>query len=716
MDVSSILDSLNGSQRNAVAAPLEHALVLAGAGSGKTRVLTHRIAWLCGKERFSPYGIVAVTFTNKAAQEMRVRVEALLKMPTRGMWLGTFHGLCHRFLRMHWQEAGLPQTFQVLDAEDQKRLVKRVTADLNLDSERWPASRSQWFINARKEEGLRAGSVQAEEEAVPRELLRIYAAYEERCRRAGLVDFTELLLRVVELLRENEALRRHYHERFRYILVDEFQDTNALQYEWLRLLAGAGTPVFAVGDDDQSIYGWRGARVENMQDFIEHFPGTTTYRLEQNYRSTSTILKAANALIENNRGRLGKNLWTDLGDGEPILLFAALNEREEAQFAVERIMSWREQGRAGKEAAVLYRSNAQSRAVEEVLLAKGISYRVYGGLRFFERAVIKDALAYLRLAANPQDDQSYERIINTPPRGIGGRTLDEIRTAARAQGHGLWQAGQYLLEKRTLSPRATLALAKFYELMTGMSQGLAELSLREAAEQVTGGLIEYYRQRNGEKDLSDAENLEEFITAAEEFERNWIAEEDVTPLDAFLAHAALEAGERQAPEDDDCVQLMTLHSAKGLEFPLVLIIGMEEGLFPHARSLEEHEQLEEERRLCYVGITRARERLVMAYAEIRRHYGRETYNKVSRFINEVPEGLIEEVHPRLHVSVPFVSGRGARSNGSEVSIGSNVEHDKFGRGIVLDCEGAGSSARVQVRFSNTGVKWLVLAYAKLKLL
>ncbi len=717
MDVSLILDSLNKEQREAVTAASGNALVLAGAGSGKTRVLTHRIAWLCGVERFSPYSIVAVTFTNKAAQEMRVRVEALLEMPAQGMWLGTFHGLCHRLLRMHWREAGLQQTFQVLDSEDQRRLIRRVTTDLNLDVARWPAKESQWFINARKEEGVRPDGVQAED-AASRRLLSVYTAYEERCRQAALVDFAELLLRVLELLRDNEILRRHYRERFRYILVDEFQDTNALQYAWLRLLAGTETPVFVVGDDDQSIYGWRGARAENIHDFSRHFLDTTIYRLERNYRSTSTILSAANALIENNQGRLGKNLWTDRGDGELILLFAAVNEQEEARFTVNKVMSWIERRRARKEIAVLYRSNAQSRAVEEVLIAQGIPYRVYGGLRFFERAVIKDALAYLRVAVNPEDDQSYERIINVPPRGIGERTLDEIRTEARARGVSLWRAGQLLLDREVLPPRAANALVQFYELAGEISGGIEKLLLREAAEHATGlsGLIKYHRQRSGEKDRSNVENLEEFITAAEEFERNWDAGEDMTPLAAFLAHTALEAGEGQAPMSEDCVQLMTLHSAKGLEFPLVLIIGMEEGLFPHSMSLEEPGRLEEERRLCYVGITRAREEVVLTYAETRRRYGGETRNVLSRFVSEIPEGLIEEVRPRLHISVPFTPRRGSHSEGGEVNIGSNVVHYKFGRGVVLDYEGAGSSARVQVRFDNAGVKWLVLAYAKLKLL
>ena len=717
MDVSLILDSLNKEQREVVSAASQHALVLAGAGSGKTRVLTHRIAWLCGVENFSPYSIVAVTFTNKASQEMRARVEALLDIPAQGLWLGTFHGLCHRLLRMHWREAGLQQAFQVLDSADQRRLIKRVTTDLNLDTTRWPAKESQWFINARKEEGVRPDSIQVED-STPQQLLRIYTAYEESCRNSSLVDFAELLLRVIELLRDNDTLRGHYHERFRCILVDEFQDTNALQYAWLRLLAGAGTPVFAVGDDDQSIYGWRGARVEHLHDFIKHFPNTEIYRLERNYRSTSTILKAANALIANNQNRMGKNLWTDLGDGDPIMLFAALNEQEEARFVVNRVVMWIEGGRAREEAAILYRSNAQSRAIEEVLIAKGIPYRVYGGMRFFERAVIKDALAYLKIAVNPEDDQSYERIINMPPRGIGERTLEKIRSRARAGNCSLWQAGRLLLEEQDLPARSTKMLGEFHQLVERLGQGIGDLSLREASEQMinSSGLVGHYRRRNDEKSLSEVENLEEFVTAAAEFERSWSPEEGITPRDAFLAHAALEAGEGQAAENDDCVQLMTLHSAKGLEFPLVMMIGMEENLFPHARSLGEIGGLEEERRLCYVGITRAREKLMMTYAETRRYYGGETYNRLSRFIGEIPPELIEEVRPRQRISVPSALGRNLRMGKGEVNIGSYVEHHKFGKGIVLDCEGAGSSARVQVRFDHAGVKWLVLAYAGMELL
>ncbi len=716
MDVSLILDSLNKEQREAVTAPAGHALVLAGAGSGKTRVLTHRIAWLCGVEHVSPYAVVAVTFTNKAAQEMRARVEALLGMPTQGLWIGTFHGLCHRFLRLHWREAGLTQAFQVLDAEDQRRLIKRVTLGLNIDPANWPAKQSQWFINARKEEGVRPDAIQDDDSTAP-QLLRIYEAYEENCRRAGLVDFTELLLRTTELLRDDKTLKQRYHERFRCILVDEFQDTNALQYAWMRLLAGDETSVFAVGDDDQSIYGWRGARVENIYDFSMHFPNVTIYRLERNYRSTSTILSAANALIKNNRGRLGKNLWTDRQGGEPILLFEALNERDEAQFVANAIESWIKRGGVGDEVAVLYRSNAQSRAVEEALVARSVPYRVYGGLRFFERAVVKDALAYLRIAANSEDDQSYERVVNVPARGVGERTLEQIRSAARSKGLSLWDAGNALLEAQSLSARASDALAQFYKSVNEIKQATVP-GLRETAEHAiaVSGLLEHHRRRDDEKGRSAVENLEEFVAAAGEFEQNWIAEEDVTPLDAFLTHTALEAGERQAASGEKSVQLMTLHAAKGLEFPLVLIVGMDERLSSHETSLEKIEQLEEERRLFYVGVTRAQKQLIMSWAVVRRRYNEKTQNRLSRFVGEIPAELIEEVRPRLHVRAPIAARRNGRDGAEEIAVGSSVEHRKFGKGVILDCEGSGLSARAQVRFEDAGVKWLVLAYANLKIL
>ena len=728
------LTELNDEQRAAVTAAPHPTLVLAGAGSGKTRVLVHRIAWLCHQEQISPYAVVAVTFTNKAAQEMRRRVEELIDFPVRGMWLGTFHSLCHRILRTHHEEAGLPATFQVLDSQDQLRLVKRVTRLLGFDEAQWQPRQTQWIINAYKEAGQRPDVIQEEDNNHAR-LLRIYAAYEEHCRRSGLADFTELLLRTVELLRDDKNILARYRGRFRYILVDEFQDTNLLQYSWLKLLAGEDIPVFAVGDDDQSIYGWRGARAQNIRDFSRDFNGTEVYRLERNYRSSGNILKAANALIQNNRDRMGKNLWTQAEDGAPIRVFAAFNEREEADFVLEQIARWVGQGRRHDEVAVLYRSNAQSRVIEEALVAKDVPYKVYGGLRFFERAVVKHALAYLRLLSHRDDDPSFERIINFPPRGIGDRTLEPVRERARADGCGLWDAGLRLIEEKKLNARSATALSEFYLLMKELGGGIAPSTpLSEPAARVAALLGAHYGKNSDEASVSSVENLEEFAVAAGEFEKRFRRDpedfgggEDDNVVDAFLTRAALEAGETQGGWDEDCTQLMTLHSAKGLEFPLVMITGLEENLFPHERSMQSGADLEEERRLCYVGITRAQEQLVMSYAEERhRGYGEPARSPVSRFLHELPQELIEEVRRRIHVKRPW---RGHRSAAPErapaaggfepalgIGIGQAVAHNAFGNGVVIDLEGAGENSRALVRFELAGEKWLVLAFAKLKVL
>lgn len=724
MDVTPLLDSLNNAQREAVSAPPGPVLVLAGAGSGKTRVLVHRIAWLIQVEGLSPHGILAVTFTNKAAAEMRGRIEGLLGLPMRGLWVGTFHGLAHRLLRAHWREAGLPQTFQILDAEDQLRLVKRVLRGLELDESRWPPKQAVWFINARKDEGLRPQHLEDTGDPVNRQLIRVYTAYEEACRRAGVVDFAELLLRSLELLRDDPTLQAHYRSRFRHILVDEFQDTNALQYAWLRLMAGEKTPVFAVGDDDQSIYGWRGARIENILNFEKDFPGTQVVRLEQNYRSTQTILEAANALIDHNRGRMGKRLWTAGGGGEPIRLYAAYNEQDEARYVAECVQEWVRQGGRRDEVAVLYRSNAQSRVFEETFIALSIPYRVYGGLRFFERAEIKDALAYLRLTANRDDDTSFERVVNQPARGIGERTVSLIREQARAQGLSMWRAAQALLAHGALPARSGNALRGFLGLIERLAEAVGPLPLAEQVDHVVehSGLREAYAKEKGEKGQARLDNLDELVSAAQGFVFDPQSEGEMTPLDAFLAHAALEAGEGQGQAWEDCVQLMTLHSAKGLEFPLVFLCGMEEGLFPHQMSLEEPGRLEEERRLCYVGITRARQRLVLTYAERRRLHGTERYNVPSQFIGELPGDLLEEVRPRVMTSRPLYrpeprpAARPRPAAEGGMAVGSRVRHPKFGEGVVLDCEGQGSHARVQVAFGEAGTKWLVLAYAKLEVL
>ncbi|MGQ4660496.1 DNA helicase II [Lysobacter sp. F6437] len=724
MDVSHLLDALNPAQREAVSAPPGHYLVLAGAGSGKTRVLTHRIAWLHEVFGVPTHGILAVTFTNKAAAEMRQRVDAQLGGGTRGMWVGTFHGLAHRLLRLHWQEAKLPEGFQVLDSDDQLRLVKRVVQGLELDDSRFPPRQIAWWINAQKDEGRRPQHLQPEPGDQWSDVMRrCYAAYQERCDRAGLVDFAELLLRAHELLRDNPALLAHYRHRFGEILVDEFQDTNAIQYGFVRLLAGDSGHVLVVGDDDQSIYGWRGAKVENVQRFLKDFPGSQTIKLEQNYRSSANILDAANAVIAHNPERLGKKLWTDSGSGEPVDLYAAYNEIDEARFVVERLRQWVRDGGSHGEVAILYRSNAQSRAFEEALLSEQVPYRVYGGQRFFERAEIKDTLAYLRLVANRSDDAAFERAVNTPTRGIGERTLDEVRRRARADGAPLMVAARWLTTEPVLAARARNALAGFIELIEGLDTDVAEMPLQEKIDHVLArsGLREHYaRESKGQLD-SRTDNLDELVSVASRFSRN--DEEDAAAMPelvAFLSYASLEAGESQAQAGEDGVQLMTLHSAKGLEFPLVFLAGMEEGLFPNARSIEEAGRLEEERRLAYVGITRAREKLVLSYAEARRIHGQEMYGIPSRFLREIPPALLHEVRPKVQVSRPMFNTAPRRNYGHAavetpaLPLGANVRHAKFGTGVVTDFEGSGAHARVQVNFDEVGSKWLVLSYANLQ--
>ncbi len=721
MDVSPIIDDLNDAQRDAVTAPLGSALVLAGAGSGKTRVLVHRIAWLIQVEGLSPWGILAVTFTNKAAREMRHRIEALLGQPVGGMWVGTFHGLAHRLLRAHWQEAGLPQGFQIIDSDDQQRLVKRLIREMDLDDSKWPPRQLQWFINKQKDEGLRAQHLDHGGDPYQRQMIAVYRAYEEACQRAGSVDFAELLLRAHELWRDRPDVLANYRERFGAVLVDEFQDTNSIQYAWLRLLAGDADKLFVVGDDDQSIYGWRGARVENIQDFQAHYPQARVVRLEQNYRSTGNILKGANAVIANNPTRLGKQLWTEDGDGEPIRVYAAFNEVDEARFVVERARAAVEHGSRRAEIAILYRTTAQSRLFEEALLQQGIPYRVYGGLRFFERAEIKDALAYLRLVSNRHDDPSFERAVNQPPRGIGAKTLDAVRAHARDFGCSLWQATGDLLRGGSMPARAAKALQAFVELLDEMAANSVDDALPERAAFVieASHLREHFEKSRDGKGQDRLENLEELVNACRQFELPETDDTTLSELDAFLAHAALEAGDTQADEYEDCVQLMTLHSAKGLEFPLVFIGGVEEGLFPHSMSAEDPERLEEERRLCYVGMTRAMQQLVLSYAESRRLHGSENYPLPSRFLREIPADLVEEVRARPNVSRPYAPARGSLAMAQEVSgfrLGQRVSHPKFGEGVVLNAEGQGNGARVQVNFEAAGAKWLVIAYANLQAL
>jgi DNA helicase-2/ATP-dependent DNA helicase PcrA len=720
MDVSELLDTLNDAQRDAVGAPLGHTLVLAGAGSGKTRVLVHRIAWMLQVENQSPFSIFAVTFTNKAANEMRGRIENLIGFSTQGMWVGTFHGLAHRLLRTHWQEAGLSENFQILDSDDQLRQVRRILAAFNLDEAQWAPKQIQWFINQNKDAGLRPKNIDHHNDMHTKTLIRIYQQYEENCQRSGLVDFAEILLRAHELWLNNPSLLAHYQQRFRHILVDEFQDTNSIQYAWIRLLVGDNGSLMVVGDDDQSIYGWRGAKIENIQRLHKDFPHLQTVRLEQNYRSTGTILAAANALINNNDGRLGKNLWTEDGEGELISLYAGFNDLDEARFITDKISQWIYQGNLRNQVAILYRSNAQSRVLEESLIQSGIPYRIYGGLRFFDRAEIKDALGYLRLVMNHDDDAAYERVINTPPRGLGDQTLTIIRDYARANGVTLWRATQDLITQQGLSSRAINSLALFTDLISDLSHDSETITLGEITVKVlfSSGLFEHYQKEKGEKGQARIENLEELINAAKQYQDDSGA--DLSPLAAFLSHAALESGENQGEAHEDCVQLMTLHSAKGLEFPLVFLCGMEEGLFPHHLSVEDSFRLEEERRLCYVGMTRAMRKLYITYAERRRLHGSETYHRPSRFIGEIPEKLIQDVRVKTQISRPVSVRRAVSSfvddvpNEFNLKLGQRVMHPKFGEGVVLSFEGRGDNSRVQVKFADAGAKWLVAAYARLE--
>lgn len=715
------LQALNTAQREAVTAPPGHLLVLAGAGSGKTRVLVHRMGWLQQSLGVSPWNILAVTFTNKAAAEMRGRIEELSGTPINSMWIGTFHGLAHRLLRAHWQDAELPQNFQILDSDDQYRLVRRTLAALSLDENQWSPKQVQWFISHNKEEGLRPQQVRDNGDLYTKTLIRIYLAYEEACQRNGMVDFAELLLRAYELWQKKPPLLQHYQQRFQHILVDEFQDTNTLQYAWLRLLAGNTGYLTIVGDDDQSIYGWRGAKIENIQRFNHDFPNSKLIRLEQNYRSTGNILAAANSLISNNGGRLGKTLWTNDGAGELISLYAAFNEIDEARFIVDKIKTWVKQGNSRCEVAVLYRSNAQSRVIEEALIEMAIPYRIYGGLRFFDRAEIKDALAYLRLISNRDDDTAFERVVNVPTRGIGDQTLSFLRQEARARSISLWQMASLAIIETLLPSRAANAVVAFLKLIEQMQTDTEHLGLAEQTQHMlhASGLLDHYRREKGEKGRARVENLEELINATKQFSPE---ASELPLLAAFLAHAALEAGDAQGDPFGDCVQLMTLHSAKGLEFPLVFLCGVEEGLFPHAMSLEEPGRLEEERRLCYVGMTRAMRKLYLTYAETRRLHGSEASHRPSRFIREIPAHLLEEVRLKTKVSRPISISYPKHpttpsSTTSELysglRLGQRVMHAKFGEGVIINYEGQGEHTRLQVKFAKEGMKWLVAAYAKL---
>lgn len=728
MDISHIFNELNDVQRQAVALEPRPALVLAGAGSGKTRVLTSRVCYLVEAHQVSPLSILAVTFTNKAAKEMRERIEKQLGFPVGGMWMGTFHSLAHRLIRQHYQEANLPQGFQILDSDDQQRLIKRVLNEMGLDVEYWPPKQAQWFINHHKEEGRRAAHIQASRDHQQQTMLAIYQTYEELCQRLGLVDFAELLLRAYELVKSNQTVRERYQHRFQHVLVDEFQDTNAIQYEWLKLFSAPQNNLFVVGDDDQSIYGWRGAKVENILTFEKDFPSAKTIRMEQNYRSTSNILNAANAVIQNNDERLGKELWTDSSEGDPVKLYTAYNEIDESRFVVNRIKKWMNDGNVRNEVAILYRSNAQSRVFEESLLNANIPYRVYGGLRFFERAEIKHALAYLRLATNRFDDPSFERIVNMPTRGIGNKTIDQVREYARANNISLWDSTCLMVTQSQLTNRAKTSLLSFIDIINSMEEQFVEQPLHEQIDIMLdlSNLIAHFEKEKGEKAAARVENLQELITAARNYQHD--DEDDLPPLASFLAHASLEAGEGQAEEWEDCVQLMSLHTAKGLEFPLVFLTGLEDGLFPHQRTLEEGGNgLQEERRLCYVGMTRAMQELYLSYAEVRRLYGKENYTSPSRFLSEIPQEMLEVIRSEPAHSFSKESNYSfdkpqnrntmvdaSATHDSGISIGSNVNHPNFGEGTVLNIEGQGEYARVHVNFNDVGSKWLVMAYANLE--
>ena len=716
MDVTSILAKLNSAQEEAVTSDKKHLLVLAGAGSGKTRVLVHRIAWKIQVVNASPYSILAVTFTNKASKEMRERIDELMGMSLRGMWVGTFHGLAHRLLKAHWRDAKLPENFQILDSDDQLRLVKRVMRSMDLDEQRWPPKQAQWWINGQKDEGLRSTHIQEGGDPFLATMLRIYRGYEETCERLGVIDFAELLLRALELWKNNPEVLNHYQQRFQHILVDEFQDTNAVQYAWLRILAGKVSAVTAVGDDDQSIYGWRGAKVENILSYERDFPGTHIVKLEQNYRSTANILLAANAIIDKNPERLGKVLWTDAGEGETIALYAAFNEHDESRYIADRIQSWVNDGNGREDAAILYRSNAQSRVLEAALLQADIPYRIYGGQRFFERLEVKNALAYLRLMLNCHDDVAFERVINTPTRGIGDRTLELIRQLAREQETSMWGASVIIVKESRLAARAINAVAMFIELINEMSGQHDEVTLAEQAENAIqhSGLIEMHRREKGERGQARVENLEELVSACRNFDPE---DHDLAVLPQFLDQVALDSGDRQADEDQDAVQLMTLHSAKGLEFPLVFIAGMEENLFPHKMSIDEPGRLEEERRLAYVGITRAMQKLYLTFAESRSIYGSESFNSVSRFVRDIPQEVIEEVRLQNNIARPTTYAAGAIQSdpGADTgfNLGQQVIHNVYGEGAILNFEGNGPRARVHIRFETVGTKILILASANL---
>ena len=718
MDVSDIFDNLNEAQRQAVTSESAHLLVLAGAGSGKTRVIAHRVAWLVKALKNSPHSLLTVTFTNKAANEMKGRIESLIGQDMADFWCGTFHGIAHRLLRRHWKEASLRKEFAILDSEDQYRVIKRVCKSMGLDETKWPAKQIQWYINKEKDECRRANQSEAGNDYFIEQMTKVYLEYEQLCERESLVDFGELLLRTLILLSTNQDLLSHYQKRFKHILVDEFQDTNEVQYQLLFLLKGKESSYTAVGDDDQSIYGWRGAKSDNINRFTQDFSGTDIVRLEQNYRSTQTILDAANSVIKNNQSRMGKELWTNQKEGEKISIYSAYNEDDEARYVVGTIQSWADQGRALDETAILYRSNAQSRALEEVILREGLPYRIYGGQRFYERVEIKNAMAYIRLIYGREDDAAFERVINLPPRGIGTKTLDVIRKKAKEENYSLWKASCDLIKNDGLTSRARGSLSRFMKDLENLQTEIENLELKKVVDHTIqrSGLIEYHKKEAGEKGRTRVENLAELVSAAGDFEPE-LEDEETPILKSFIDHAALDAGEEQAEEHESAIQLMTLHSAKGLEFPLVLITGFEENLFPHRLSIAEPGQLEEERRLCYVGMTRAMEKLCIIHAEMRNLHGMETFNPPSRFLREIPPELTVEIRTGGAVSRKSFEAKGIIVQGeipeTDLVLGQRVVHEVFGEGVILNYEGHGANARVEVNFDSSETKWLMASYAKL---
>ena len=722
MDVSNILNELNDRQRDAVTSEAPSLLVLAGAGSGKTRVLVHRVAWIVEAMQSNPNSVMAVTFTNKAANEMKSRIQELLQSPLADLWCGTFHGLAHRTLKRFYKEANLISTFTVLDAEDQLRVIKRICKDNNLEESSWPAKQIQWQINSWKDAGKRPKNIDDSKDFYAEKVKKIYSQYDEICKKDSLVDFAELLLKSYELLKSNTKVRDFFHRRFRHILIDEFQDTNVIQYAWLNEVASKEASITAVGDDDQSIYGWRGAKVGHLEDFKTKHKHNETIRLEQNYRSTSIILNAANALIENNQARLGKNLWTESNEGEQITLYQAFNEQDEARFVAEIIKSWMDGGELFSDSAVIYRSNAQSRAIEEALLRANIPYRIYGGLRFYDRLEIKNAISYLRIIFNPHDNPAFERSVANPTRGVGAKTLAKIRSLANKHNISYIQASSKMIDENVISGRGANGLKKFLEIILGLCGKIDDISLSEIVGGILeqSGLIQFHEKEPGEKGKTRKENLEELLSAAKNFEMSFSDDKTNREItEQFLSNVSLDAGDRQADEFDDAVQLMTLHSAKGLEFPLVFMTGLEETLFPHGRSMESPDQLEEERRLCYVGITRAMKKLYLTYAESRRLHGNDIFNPPSRFIKEIPSECIMEIRPKASVTVPYSRNESKPMDFEDqigIALGQKVQHPKFGQGIVLNYEGAGESARVQVNFETAGTKWLVLSFANLEVI